>query len=426
MKNLKRPIQIILMAPVVFISARLMAQQEKMQPEKVYYLTKQYMPRDWYRQQAELWRNEVSQNPTNGAAWQNYYPATEYSYLESMATAERDAKLAKIIADMQIAIAGEALPDLYKYLVAQKQDEKLAKVFFTETGPTALAKSMPGLYEFLILKWRNTRANIRWLESAYQLRPDDPETYDDMIVHYETTGDAAKAKEFCERLYKSRDIVTGLLEYNYNILMSTEKNAILFTNGDNDTFPIWVLQRAKGIRPDVTVLNVHLIKLPDYLKMLLQAKNVEIDFKKISAHGGNHRIPELCKAIASASPTLPTYFALTVDNSHTKALASNLYVTGLASRYSLRRLDNVALLQDNIENRFRLDYLKYDWYHETHITAGLIKELNVNYVAPFVMLSEHYTKNGENKKAGYWKNFAIDLAKAGGDHALIDHIQSRK
>jgi len=134
MKNLKRLVQIILFSPVAFVPARLMAQQEKMQPEKVYYLTKQYMPRDWYRQQTELWRNEVSQNPKNGAAWHNFYLATEYSYLESTVTAERDAKLAKIIADMQIAIAGEALPDLYKYLVSQKQDEKLAKVFFIKVN----------------------------------------------------------------------------------------------------------------------------------------------------------------------------------------------------------------------------------------------------------------------------------------------------
>jgi len=130
MRNLQRLVQIILLVRVAFVPALLMAQQEKMQPEKVYYITKQYMPRDWYRQQTELWHNEVSQNPKNGAAWHNYYVATEYSYLESNAPAERETRLAKILADMQIAIAGEALPDLYKYLVSQKQDEKLAKVFF--------------------------------------------------------------------------------------------------------------------------------------------------------------------------------------------------------------------------------------------------------------------------------------------------------
>ena len=39
--------------------------------------------------------------------------------------------------------------------------------------------------------------------------------------------------------------------WNYNILQSAEEDAILFTVGDNDTYPAIVLQHAKGIRNDV-------------------------------------------------------------------------------------------------------------------------------------------------------------------------------
>lgn len=426
MKRIKRIVQIILFAPAVLLPSQLLAQQGKMQPEKVYYITKQDMSRDWYRQQADLWRDEVKQNPQNGAAWQNYYLATEYSYLEATTTAARDANLTKILADMQSAIAGEALADLQKYFAPEKPTAKLTRAFFTEAGPTALAQSMPGLYELLLLKWRNSRDNIKWLEHAYQLRPNDIETYDSLIAYYETTGDVAKVKKFCAQLYQSQDLATGLLDYNYNVLMSVGKNSILFTNGDNDTYPLWLLQHVKGIRADVAVFNIYMIQQPDYLNRLLKNRGITIALEKFSTLGEDQRIPELCKAIATANPATPIYFALSVDHTHTKALAKNLYVTGLASRYSLNRLDNVALLQDNIENRFRLDYLQYDWYHETHITTNLIKELNVNYVAPFVLLSEHYAKNGENKKAEDWKNFAIELAKTGGDQALLAHLQSRK
>lgn len=344
MKNLKRLVQIVLFTPAILLPLRLIARQEKMQSEKAYYITKKYMPQDWYLQQADLWRNEVNQNPKNGAAWQNYYLATEYSYLETTATAARDASLAKILNAMQVAIAGESLPDLQKYLAAEKQDEKLTQVFFTETGPTPLAQSMPGLFELLILKWRNSRGNIRWLENAYQLRPTDLETYDSLIAYYESHGDEAGVKKFCKHLYQSQDIATGLLEYNYNVLMSVANNAILFTNGDNDTYPLWLLQHVKGIRPDVAVFNVYMIQQPAYLNRMLKTKGIAIALEKFSELDDDHRIPELCNAIATASPATPIYFALSVDNGHTKSLAKNLYVTGLASRYSPRRLDNLALL----------------------------------------------------------------------------------
>ena len=57
-------------------------------------------------------------------------------------------------------------------------------------------------------------------------------------------------------------------DWAYDMLQSVEPYGILFTNGDNDTFPLWYLQEVEGVRQDVTVIVVQYLMTQWYPRQL--------------------------------------------------------------------------------------------------------------------------------------------------------------
>ncbi len=194
--------------------------------------------------------------------------------------------------------------------------------------------------------------------------------------------------------------------YGMNILQYLDEDAILITNGDNDTFPLWYLQQVEGVRPDVDIVNLSLSQINWHLKQVKQeGVPISFTFEQIDQMRPYWtRDPEtneltlvtlkdiaIHDIIRTNNFERPVYFAVTVDDF--MGYYDNLKLEGMVFRLTQETGRHMVDVERTYENVFEnYDYssivdVEDNWrvMHEVYKT-GPTARLITNYAAGFSRL----------------------------------------
>ncbi len=374
---------ILVATSLVLLAAGAIANSE-IEKQTVYSVVKQKQHPDWYREQANLWMNEIDKNSKSPEAWLNYY------------TAKRMLK-----------ILGQG--------VTQEDLNGIVKRLSTE---------IPNSFEYHYIAYWNrglktTKEQQIHLKKAHELGPNRVELMDDLFSHYLIENDRKNKLEVAKRWFNTNDISAGLYAWNYNMLQSVDANGILFTNGDNDTYPAFVLQLAKGVRNDVIVMNTSLLTVKKYCDNLLKSSGLPVFEKEVDDFDSRLDFQKAIVEHIKKHSKRSIYFAVTVYPELYASFKDELYNVGLAFKWSIAKFDNVAVIKRNFEKKYLLDYLEIDLMND--LSSGVVDQANANYLISMLTLYNHYEQSEDEE--GKDMEYLIDrIAKKNGLQAEVQQV----
>ncbi|MBN2188350.1 MAG: hypothetical protein JW699_02765, partial [Chitinispirillaceae bacterium] len=239
----------------------------------------------------------------------------------------------------------------------------------------------------------------------------------------------------------------------------------LFTNGDNDTFPVWAIQEAYGIRRDVRLVNLSLVNTDWYIKQLKKLEpRVPISFS--DAFIENQLRPEynplespmavdltskklrgvipgrkdlqvlrvqdkmILNIIHATDWSKPVYFAASVSSDNFMGLDHYLKMEGMAWRLMPERVpeneridaERIGILLDNV---YRIRSLPRHIIDKDEPYAGIVNDYTVCFLYYAMALQERLAAldkeiaSLETAAASPEKNVRADSAALAGKRALF-------
>lgn len=264
---------------------------------------------------------------------------------------------------------------------------------------------------------------IKHMEKALKKDPSLINAHLSLWTTYIYTGEPDKAAEQMKTLIDKDFFPKPVADFGYNLLVGADQNAIIFTNGDMDTYPLLALQSSEGFRSDVRVVNVNLLNLIWYAKYVRDGLGVPISYSDEVLKAMEPKIIEGELVLVAdvliddilTNAEVPVYFAMLPEsriNQHTdNASREGLLVKAEREPVEMTFKRDKAI--ENVEKLYQIDLPeeKIVWSSNTSPLTRKPEGLFVNYGVIYQAIAADYTDEDETDKAIPYLRKAADLFK---------------
>lgn len=272
------------------------------------------------------------------------------------------------------------------------------------------------------------RVHNQYAERALELLPADASAWDyegwiANLLTQKTGEDTTALTKVLTRYYESGQYPAEALQYHFNELQGMEEGSIYLGATESDVIGKLILQYVLGVHRD-KILYCDRLAGTLYQKAFFQRVGLSLDFFDSEGEWFHlldkpaererclirHIYEHSEQVVYFSARSLREFFAYGILAEDTKAC---LYNEGLTMRYSAKPYDNLAVKRRNLEERYRLEYLRLAFQpskegKDTQRFQEWPVFLTFDYLLLFYDLGRYY-KAHDPKRYAWFNNLFTDI-----------------
>ena len=343
-----------------------------------------------------FWNTYVQVHPKDEVAWRNLFDVSEKKVYRRINTtkdwkgSEEYRKQLNVVGRMEKAIPGTYTfyYCAYEGCYLPEEEEKLAKE-----------------HDMLTLYMHHDA----YADSAIATLPADALAgdYERWIQHLIPKCDTVRIDQLLKRCYESGQYPEETLQYHFNELQGMETGAVYCGAHEGDIIGKLILQRVLGLHQDKILYDENAAMVPGYVKDVFEQIGIPYD-KAWYQEGYGDQIEKqraIMRYIFDHS-TRPVYLSAHNMQGYVLGyglpdeLKACLYNEGLTIRYSTKPYDNMAVKRRNIEQRYRLEYLRMPFHpkmKDTQLFSFSADAYAMNYIRLLHDQLPYYKKHNRER-----------------------------